>query len=180
MYICLYNEYMTIVKCEQCNIEFYAKPSWLKNGFGKYCSRKCSHESNKKGKIVQCFICKSDVYKSRKALIGSKSKKYFCSKSCQTTWRNSMVFIGKNHANWKNGKSTYRNVLIKSKEKKACNLCSKNDIRLLAVHHVDKNNLNNDIDNLVWLCHNCHFLVHHYVKEKEGLNIMISNKNLKK
>lgn len=166
---------MTIVKCKKCSVEFYAKPSWIKNGFGKYCSRKCSHESSRKGKIVQCFICKKDVYKSKKALNGSKSKNYFCSKSCQTTWRNSMVFIGKDHSNWKNGESTYRNILIKSTREKNCVLCNTDDIRLLAVHHIDKNRLNNDVKNLIWLCHNCHFLIHHHAKEKEKLTTIISS-----
>ena len=170
---------MAIVKCKQCDKEFYAKPSWLKNGFGKYCSRKCSHESARNGMVVKCFVCKKDIYKSKKAIDGSKSKKYFCDKSCQTTWRNSMVFIGKNHSNWKDGKTTYRSVLIKSKGEKKCTLCNNNDTRLLAAHHLDKNRMNNDISNLIWLCHNCHFLVHHYIKEKGALVKIISKKKLK-
>lgn len=164
---------MPTKKCKLCSKLFYAKPNWIKKGYGKYCSRKCHHESNKTGKVVQCFICDKEVYKSQKALKGSKSKKYFCGKSCQTIWRNSIVFIGKNHSNWKDGEFTYKNILIKSKRKRVCFLCRGKDIRLLAVHHIDRNRKNNNIANLVWLCHNCHFLVHHYKKEENKLMVTL-------
>jgi predicted HNH restriction endonuclease len=29
------------------------------------------------------------------------------------------------------------------------------------VHHIDKDRTNNTLKNLAWLCHNCHYLVHH-------------------
>ncbi|MBI4281264.1 HNH endonuclease [Candidatus Uhrbacteria bacterium] len=34
--------------------------------------------------------------------------------------------------------------------------------RVLLVHHIDENRKNNVLSNLVWLCRNCHFLVHKY------------------
>ena len=167
---------MTIVKCKKCNVDFYAKPNWLKKGWGKYCSRKCSHESNRKGKTVQCFICKKDTYKSQKALDGSKSKKYFCSKSCQTIWRNSIVNIGIKHHNWIDGRYTHKNILTKSNILKICTLCKSKDERILAVHHIDKNHINNDLKNLAWLCHNCHFLVHNHARERKIFTEIISAK----
>lgn len=157
---------MPQVKCKRCKKEFYAKPNWLRKGLGKYCSRICCYESRKKGKHIKCFICNKITYKSPKNLARSKSGKYFCCKSCQTIWRNSMVFIGKNHSNWKNGQTTYKKVLLQSNKKRICILCKENDTRLLAAHHIDENRKNNDVNNLIWLCHNCHFLVHHYKKEK--------------
>jgi hypothetical protein len=174
--IAVYNKYMPQTNCKQCGKEFYTKPSWIRNGFGKYCSKKCGYESRKKGKIVDCFVCSKKIYKSCKAIKGSKSRKYFCSKSCQTIWRNKMVFIGKNHANWKGGHFTYRNILLRSKIPRICKLCGEEDNRILLVHHVDTNNKNNEMDNLIWLCHNCHFLVHHYSKTKEDLDKIILNK----
>jgi predicted HNH restriction endonuclease len=41
---------------------------------------------------------------------------------------------------------------------------------MLIVHHVDENRSNNDPENLIWLCYNCHHLVHNYQKEKAKLN----------
>lgn len=154
---------MPQVNCVICRQEFYAKPSWLKKGFGKYCSRKCQHEGRKNGQMINCFICEKRVYKAVKALKHSKSKKYFCGKSCQTIWRNTIVFIGKNHPNWKHGEYIYRNRLINNNAiLKICKICKIDDFRILAVHHLDKNKKNNKLENLIWLCHNCHFLAHHY------------------
>ena len=159
---------MPKVKCKICNKEFYAKPNALKRGLGKYCSRSCMCKGLQKGSIKKCFICGSKVYKSRKALFGSKSKKFFCNKSCQTIWRNSMINIGANHPNWKGGKYiSYRNILAKNKLPKICFLCGNTDKRVLAAHHIDKNHRNNDLTNLTWLCFNCHSLVHNHKEEME-------------
>lgn len=77
------------------------------------------------------------------------------------------MYTGPNHPNWKGGRSTYRDNLIKSKISKICKLCKIKDCRILAVHHIDRNRKNNKMGNLTWLCHNCHFLVHHFKEEKE-------------
>lgn len=164
---------MPIVKCELCKNKFYAKPSWLKRGHGKYCSAECQHKSFKKGKVVNCFICKKATYKAPRHIKRSKSKKYFCSKSCQTKWRNT-VFIGPKHANWKGGEYAYKSVLSRHKIPKICRLCRTKDTRKLTVHHLDKNHKNNKLKNLVWLCHNCHFLVHHYNEEYNRLMVLVA------
>lgn len=158
---------MPVVKCRICAKKFYAKPFWIRRGYGKYCSASCQHQGQKNGKVVQCHICSKNAYKPRKALRHSKSKKYFCSKSCQTIWRNSQVFIGVKHPNWKSGEFAYRTVLRRNKVPAVCGLCQTKDGRILATHHIDKNRKNNKLDNLAWLCHNCHFLVHHYAIEKK-------------
>jgi hypothetical protein len=151
---------MPIVACKICSKEFYGKPCFLKKGQAKYCSQVCMRLGSKTGKIVKCHSCEKEVYKTKKALRVSKSKTYFCTKSCQTKWRNS-VFIGPLHANWKEGKFAYRSVLGRHKVPKVCGICKTIDTRILAVHHIDHNRKNNSISNLAWLCHNCHFLLHH-------------------
>lgn len=154
---------MPQVDCKICGQEFYAKPNWLKIGTGKYCLKKCQNEGRKNGRNIECFICKKEAYKPGKALKHSKSKKYFCSKSCQTIWRNTVVFVGSNHPNWKYGKYVYKNRLTRNNMiPKICKRCETNDTRILAVHHLDKNTKNNKLEDLIWLCHNCHFLIHHY------------------
>lgn len=158
---------MPQVNCRICDEEFYAKPSWIKRGHGIYCSRVCQHKGMKNGKLVNCFICNKEVYKPQKALKHSKSKKFFCGKSCQTVWRNTMVFVGSNHFNWKGGEFSYKSNLIKGKLPKICKICHTKDLRVLAVHHVDHNRKNNRIKNLITLCHNCHFLVHRYKEEEK-------------
>lgn len=152
---------MAYVNCKVCGKQFYTKPSHQKLGFGKYCSMACSAKDRFSGKYVECFICGHKVYRQRAALSKSRSGKYFCGKSCQTVWRNSILFVGPNHSNWKNGESTYRRILINSKAARKCILCGIENKKILTVHHIDKNRKNNSEINLAWLCFNCHYLVHH-------------------
>lgn len=165
---------MPIVKCKLCSKEFYGKPYFIKNGWAKYCSSVCQYEGRRNGKILPCEICGKKTYKQLKKLEKSKSGKFFCSKSCQTVWRN-QEFIGVKHHNWKTGLFVYRSVLGRNKISKICVLCKTKDERVLAVHHVDRNRKNNLVSNLAWLCNNCHFLVHHYkdesLKFKKNLSV---------
>lgn len=152
--------------CNLCGKEFQTKPHWLKIGYGKYCSSGCHHASMRTGKEIPCSTCGKLVYKTQKALKGSKSGKFFCSKSCQTQWRN-QLYIGSAHKNFKTGEFVYRGVIERAGVPKICQLCKTEDYRVLAVHHIDKNRRNNTLENLVWLCHNCHFLVHHHKEERD-------------
>jgi len=153
---------MAILKnCPICEKSFKTKPYFLKLGRGIYCSNKCAGLSRRKGKDFKCEICNKEIYKSKKEILRSDSNKYFCSKKCQAIWRNK-TFVGEKHVNWKGGKYTYKNVLKRSGTVVCCKICFIPDQRVLAVHHKDKNRSNNKVENLVYLCHNCHHLVHHY------------------
>jgi hypothetical protein len=149
------------ITCSICNKDFKIKPSRLKDGYKKYCSRECAHASTRLGKKVSCFMCKETIYKSQKALKKSKSKKFFCNKSCQTKWRNDL-YKGEKHSNWKGGIYAYRRMMLESDSPQQCKLCKSTDVRILAVHHIDEDRKNNSLENFAWLCHNCHHLVHHY------------------
>ena len=157
---------MPYVSCKQCNTEFKAKTSWLKKGHGVYCSLQCKYKGTRNGKTVQCEMCGTDTYKTQKALKGSKSGKFFCSKSCQTIWRNGL-YIQEKHPNWKDGRHSYRGVIQRHNIKPICTLCKITDKRVLAVHHIDEDRTNNNIENLAWLCQNCHHLVHRYPDEQK-------------
>ena len=146
-------------KCKICSKEFSAKLSHVKIGWGNFCSSTCHYVSMKKGNTVLCDECRIPTYKSLTKLASSKSGKFFCSKSCQTKWRNK-VFSGNKHANWILGESTYRKVLKDSGVREVCTRCKKDDIRILVAHHIDHNRKNYDVKNLMWLCRNCHFVVH--------------------
>lgn len=163
---------MPIVKCKLCRERFYAKPSWIKYGHGKYCSQKCQYKSYKTGKIIPCFICGKEVYKALRYI--KRAKHYFCSKSCQTVWRNTMVFVGPKHFNWKGGEHTYRNIMRRSNVPKVCKRCGAKDRRILAIHHLDRNRKNNKLSNLIYLCHNCHFLVHNYNEGGKKFLVLIA------
>src|SRR3989344_4606022 len=97
---------------------------------------------------VRCRLCKKIFY-AKPSWISYGHAKY-CSQKCQFEAR-------------KNGKHVeYRNIMIKNGIKPMCKLCRKTDKRILCVHHKDRNRKNNSISNLVWLCYNCHHLVHNH------------------
>ena len=164
---------MPQVNCVICKKPFYAKPHWLLKGWGKYCSSFCQHQDYKNGKIVSCFICRKKTYKQKRFLERSRSKKYFCSKTCQLRWRH-ITFVGPKHANWRHGENAYKNIMLRHKTPSVCKLCGQKDMQVLVVHHLDQNRRNNKLNNLCWLCHNCHFLVHHYNTERERLMVPIA------
>jgi hypothetical protein len=153
---------MPTEKCKICGKNFYAKLSHIKKGWAKYCSQTCQYKGYRTGKFVKCDTCGKEIYRTQKELNCSKSKKFFCNKSHQTLWRN-RIFIGPLHPNWKGGENIeHKNLLVRNGIKSVCKICGCRDKRVFAVHHLDRNKKNNSINNLVWLCHNCHHLVHHY------------------
>lgn len=163
---------MPIVKCKTCNKDFYVKPSHQKIGWGKYCSIICRSKSQMKGKKFSCNVCGKQIYRSPKQIIHSKSRLYFCSKKCQTFWRN-RFFVGEKHINWINGEYSYREILKRAHIDKVCKLCGIDNKLILNVHHIDHNRQNNHISNLIWLCFNCHFLVHHDHRSEKSLQKLL-------
>ena len=77
------------------------------------------------------------------------------------------MYTGPNHPNWKGGEHAYRDTMLRMPKSKKCKRCGIADLRLLTVHHLDENHRNNRIENLVWMCYNCHFLVHKNKEEKK-------------
>jgi hypothetical protein len=153
---------MPNVPCKECGATFFVKPCWKKAGHGIYCSRTCQYKGRKNGQVKQCFMCKRDVYRSLKYIKKSKSQNFFCSKTCQALWRNSL-YTGSLHPNWTTGLYVeYRDILLKTERRQCCQICGESDKRVLCVHHIDSNRKNNVVTNLAWLCYNCHHLVHRH------------------
>ena len=48
----------------------------------------------------------------------------------------------------------------------SCAICGAKGIGILSEHHIDSNRYNNEYDNLIVLCHNCH----HKITNKKGLS----------
>jgi hypothetical protein len=149
-----------IVFCKICGNKFYPRPSHVKKGWGIYCSRNCKNIGTRVRQKFFCSICNKELMKTTTQISHSKSKKFFCSKSCQTKWRNT-EYIGIRHKGFKDGSNIYQSILKRHKIPQICNLCGEKDIRVLTTHHIDENHKNNDIKNLAYLCHNCHSLVHY-------------------
>ena len=77
-----------IKKCEICEKEFYAKPSDIKRGGGKYCSPECYHKSKKTGSWINCEYCGKKFYTTKRAITRSDAGKY-CSWECFKKAKNS-------------------------------------------------------------------------------------------
>ncbi len=165
---------MPEVNCLICGKYFYIKPFHHNKGWGKYCSIRCRNKSQLKGKTKICFSCGKEIYRSLGDIKKSESKRFFCNKSCQTIWRNKVLYSGENHSNWKGGDSVYKRILLRSKIKKVCKRCGEIDMRILTAHHIDSNRHNNKVENLLWLCHNCHYLIHHdKVENKKFMEVLV-------
>ena len=160
---------MPVINCDYCRESFYKKPSHIEKCIRNYCSDNCRYKGRKSGLHIKCFVCGKEVYKERRFLNRSKYKKFFCTRQCSNVWLGTK-HRGKDNPNWTTGKSSYKAIMKRISTNIRCLLCSKSDERILLIHHLDKNRQNNDPKNLVWLCHNCHFLVHKYKQEQGSAN----------
>jgi hypothetical protein len=155
-----------IIICDNCGNKFYKKLSQIKRSLKHYCSLLCQSRARRKGVMVACYLCKKEAYKTRKSLERSKNKIFFCGIGCSNKWHGEEYSRDK-HPNWKTGEYSYKLILKRLTTIQKCALCETSNHKILLVHHVDQNRRNNNPSNLSWLCYNCHFLVHHYKKEKE-------------
>ena len=151
---------MPWLKCKKCTKDFYAKPRHIKMGWGKYCSQACSFQGMKTGNIFPCELCGKEIYRTKLEIGRSKSHKFFCNKSCFAKWKNKNILFGENHGNWKGGENSYREAMLRSNNKPICSDCGINNVNVLVIHHIDQSRKNNNINNLMWLCRNCHYIVH--------------------
>lgn len=78
-----------------------------------------------------------------------------CSYSCSNTYFRS----GENNPNWGGGERAYRKRALSHYGSK-CSKCGIEDTRVLEVHHINHNRDDNNIDNLIVLCANCHLITH--------------------
>ena len=68
------------------------------------------------------------------------------------------------HPAWKgfrmtnNRSSSFRKAIME--EIKCCEICGFKNPYALVVHHIDKNGKNNERENLILLCANCHYIKH--------------------
>lgn len=159
-----------IKECMHCSITFNARKS-----IQKYCSKICSYESSKRGKIKQCKICAKDFY----CLKAKESRGWglYCSRKCRgvdmvgdknilySLPKERMPGFGKNmedNPNWKGGiaeQKGYKKVYIGGQryEMEHRRIVEQRIGRKLTseevVHHIDGNKSNNNTDNLM-LCAN--------------------------
>lgn len=78
-----------ILICKTCSKQFILKPSALKKGFGKYCSKKCYGQSQYTGTQIICESCKKSFYLNKSQLVQGRGR--YCSDECR--YKNSTKII---------------------------------------------------------------------------------------
>lgn len=176
---------MIIKNCETCAKKFTTPPSRIKEGRGRFCSRKCCDESLKTRLLgknnpfwnggdveIECIIC------SKIFLVG-KTRKY-TAKCCSAKCRGKYVspkLSGKKHYNWKGGKFKDKSgyIMIQSpnhpnRNKDNCVqehrlVMEKHIGRFLnpieVIHHINKIKYDNRIENLMLFTNNIEHLKYH-------------------
>jgi hypothetical protein len=141
-------------KCEQCNEIFYAPKHRLDKR--KYCSIKCQADANKNRYEVECAMC-SKKFERVENKLSTKTGLNYCSRKCKDKAQSTDGIFEARVPHFKDGYHNCRERTIK--ERKICEVCGyKNDIKMLDVHHKDRNRKNNLDSNLKVLCVWCHAL----------------------
>jgi len=169
--------------CEYCGKEFYVRPSEIKKGQGKFCSRKCHGKSRRQRVKRICEFCSEKFYVFPSVI--KKGRGRFCSQDCHYKFRtkNKPKYIcqqcGKEFyakpSEIKEGngkycsKKCFGRSLLKSNvgyrslhtwvkkykpKSSTCEICGKITIRLDAANISGE--YKRDINDFVYLCTQCH------------------------
>ena len=153
---CNKNRVFVEVTCDVCSGLFTRQKRLLKQ---HTCSIQCSNVLKGSAVRINCDNCGIFTFKATSKLANSKSGKYFCSRACKDTAQSYMKEIQPAHYGNGTGVHSYRDKAFRV-YKPICTDCGFTNILALEVHHLDKDRSNNDIDNLVILCANCHSIRH--------------------
>ena len=154
--------------CLWCGETFLAYPSEIKKGGGKFCSRKCS-------------MTFRNTYDNptKSAEVRAKISLHHADVSGE----NNPMFMkrGEQAPSYKDGRTyfkgdIYRRILLASGRKQECEICKTTSD--LCVHHIDGNHDNNVLDNLTWVCYNCHNNIKH-PRERDEQGRFVAKNNRK-
>ena len=147
--------------CPNCKNTF-TRPKGVVNkrdrkGYKMYCCRKCAseHRSSSNRTVLNCFLCQKQFSKIN---CNVHPERNFCSQSCSNKYIGEF-FKGKKARTYVNGEFIYRKLALENNPN-FCSLCGFSEEYAIEVHHIDRNRKNNDLENLVVVCANCHRGIH--------------------
>lgn len=109
-------------------------------------------KNNKVTKV--CPVC------SKEWVVNKTNSKDMAKVTCSRACCNTHLRSGENNPNWKGGtRQHYREKAIKEYGS-ACQMCGFSNPFSIEVHHIDEDRTNNELDNLIVLCANCHLIAH--------------------
>jgi hypothetical protein len=144
--------------CETCGESFYVFPSRLKKGQVKYCSNKCY---SKNGEINPFWGKRHNVGSIAK-MAEHPNRPKFTSETNPNKIKYGEGFTGISIEWWQ--RWFIRNI-------KKCERCTFSDIRIIQIHHKNRDRTDNKRENLEYLCPNCHVLEHY--KDKMGWDYIL-------
>ena len=133
-------------QCAVCDKLIYRRPAELEKSHQKsFCSSVCYGLANRKEK--PCVVCGT--------MMMSSLNKKTCSRSCSNINRSGVKYkIGCPKDKVKS-LTALRSRLVKVRGVN-CERCGYSKKEILQIHHKDRNKNNNDLNNLVLICPNCH------------------------
>lgn len=158
---------MVETNCLYCNSLFFARPSDLKRGHSKFCSRKCSGLHQRISRKIdrstlqpnaQCAFCQVEFYMKPSSKKNSRSGLYFCCREHKDVAQRIGGIKQIQPPHYSDAKRAYRTLALRTYGEQ-CQDCGYDKyVQILEVHHIDGDRTNNKIENLRVLCKNCHGL----------------------
>jgi HNH endonuclease len=150
-----YNFYMRKpnATCCKCGDPCYVRPSVFLLQDNWYCSKTCYTEARFRKAARYCAHC-------GKPLIKKSTEAKFCSVNCSNKSRAGIEYTGENSLNKVERHKRVRRLMIK-KYGEVCNWCGGGNIwnerpLTLQIDHMDGDRRNWSLENLRFLCPNCH------------------------
>ncbi len=151
--------------CEKCQTIFLTR-----KGVGKdrFCSPKCSQTFTPNRIKIQCSYCNNEFDRIPSKLQNSKSGLYFCNRECKEEAQKLGGIKEIQPPHYGTGKISYRDFF--TDEDYYCRRCKYQEFKCgIDIHHIDENRENNDLENLIPLCSNCHRGLHNECWELKEL-----------
>ena len=179
-----------LMHCNIHNVDFSALAECFMRGPSDVrsqcpqCSQEFKDERYKDQRVeLTCAYCGKNFTRTVSDLKKSKSGLYFCCRehkdmASRLDSGNQFKVIRPDHFGTAtiNGTNSYRRLAFGHYPCK-CAICGYEDEpKILEVHHIDENHNNNDIENLIILCPNCHRKLTNHLYHLEGRDKLVKNK----
>lgn len=153
--------------CETCQGEFLADKREVNRGNARYCSLSCVASRKRVATPnTECAYCGIPFYRSRSKLKASKSGLAFCCREHKDLAQRLGGIREIQPKHYGTIVTDYRTV-AKRELNPICSGCGYDKVPgILEVHHKNHDRSDNSIDNLCYLCPNCH--QEHHFNTKTG------------
>lgn len=154
---CNKNRIFVDIECEVCKKVFCRQKRQVR---GHICSSLCQSIYKGTRIKVNCAHCNKEIFKQLSDFESSKSGLLFCNRECKEAAQKYIPAIQPEHYGTASAQTGYRRKAFEYYLHE-CTMCGyKENKAALIVHHIDEDRHNDEIDNLIILCANCHAITH--------------------